>query len=275
MSGARAIWKGVIEFGKVSVPVKLYSAVENQSVSFRLLHRSSGHPVSQVLVNPKTNEIVEHEASERGFVTDEGQLVSLDAEELEALEPEASRTINVTRFVRPGTIEYRWYQRPYYLGPDGDDAAYYALVAALGLEELEGVANWVMRGKECVGSLRLHAGYPMLITLRYASEIVPLDDFSPGTEQDLEPKQLAMARQLIDMLAADFEPATYVDEYRESVLELIEKKRRGDAVKKPTRRRQQAATSDLTAALEKSLGGRPKGGSRKGKAAPNASDARG
>ena len=142
---ARAVWKGVIEFGKVSVPVKLYSAIDDKGVSFRLLHRDDGEPVRQVLVNPKTKEVVEHADSERGFVTDEGELVSLDDEELDELEPEPSRVIEVTRFLPPGSIEYRWYLRPYYLGPDGDEEAYLALTAALGVSDREGVAQWVMR----------------------------------------------------------------------------------------------------------------------------------
>lgn len=251
---ARAVWKGVIEFGKVSVPVKLYSAVDDKTVAFRLLHRDDGEPVRQVLVNPKAKEVVEHADSERGFVTDEGELVSLDDEELDELEPEPSRVIEVTRFLPPGSIEYRWYLRPYYLGPDGDEEAYLALTAALGVSDLEGVAQWVMRDKEYVGALRLHDGYPMLVTLRYAEEILPLGDIGPAADRGLDDRQLKMARQLIELLEGEFEPDQYQDDYRQSVLELIDRKRRGARVKKakPPRKR---ATGDITAALEKSLRG--------------------
>lgn len=249
---ARAIWKGVIELGAVSVPVKLYSAIENKGVSFRLLHREDGVPVRQALVNPRTKEVVEYAESERGFVTDKGELVALDDEELEELEPEPSRSIEITRFVPAGTIEYRWYQRPYYLGPDGDEDAYFTLTAALGREEREGVARWVMRDKEYVGALRLHHGYPMLVTLRHAEEILPLEDLGPETNEDLDDKQLKMARQLIEMLADDFEPENYVDEYRESVLELVDKKKRGATIE-TVEPRKKKAPKDLTAALEKSL----------------------
>lgn len=255
---ARAIWKGVIQFGDVSVPVKLYSAVEDKSVSFRLLYRQDGVPVRQALVNPKTNEVVQHADSLRGFVTDEGELVALDAEELEELEPQASRTIEVTRFVPSGSIEGRWYVRPYFLGPDGDEEAYFALTAALGRSELEGVANWVMRDKEYSGALRLHQGYPMLVTLRNAEEILPLGDLKPAAADELDDRQMKMARQLIDMLAAEFSPEAYVDEYRESVLELIEQKQRGQSVKAPKPKTKKAPT-DLTAALESSLEAGAKG----------------
>ena len=266
---ARAVWRGVIELGpsssKVSVPVKLYTAVEDKSVSFRLLHLADGVPVRQVLVNPKTKEVVEYADSERGFVTGEGELVSLDADELEALEPEPSRTIEVLRFLQPGTIEHRWYQRPYYLGPDGDDDAYFTLTAALGREELEGVARWVMRDKEYVGALRLHHGYPMLVTLRYAEDVVPLDEVGPARDATLDDTQVAMAGQLITMLAGEFEPQTYEDEYRAAVLDLIEKKKRGSTIKR-AKPRARKATSDLSAALEKSLKQETKSGAGKGAA---------
>ena len=250
---ARAVWKGAIEFADVTVPVKLYSAIEDRGVSFRLLERKTSQPVRQALVNPKTDEVVEYGDSERGFVTDEGELVTLDEQELKQLEPESSRTIEVFRFVPPGAIEYRWYQRPYYLGPDGDDDTYFAFTAALGRKGLEGVARWVMRDKDYVGALRLHRGYPMLLTLRYAEEILPLEELAPTPAKQLDDKQLKMATQLIEMLSADFEPQDFDDEYRDSVLAMVEKKRRGGKVKSATKRRPAKATADLSEALEKSL----------------------
>lgn len=260
----RAMWKAVVEFGPVSVPVKLYPAIQDKSVSFRLLNRDDGQPVRQVLVNPKSKDIVEHEDSERGFVTGKGELVSLDSAELESLEPDASRIIEVKAFLPPDSIEYRWYLRPYYLGPDGDDDAYFTLIAALGRDDLEGVAQWVMRDKEYVGALRLHRGYPMLVTLRNAEELVPLDDLGPVKDGDLDPKQVKMASQLIEMLSGDFEPEKYEDEYRESVLDLIERKKRGATVKK-SKPRGKKATVDLTSALEKSLAGDKETAARKSK----------
>src|SRR5690606_6733246 len=139
-----------------------------------------------------------------------------------------------------GSIEYRWYLRPYYLGPDGDEDAYFTLVAALGRDDLEGVAHWVMRDKEYFGALRLHRGYPMLVTLRYAEELVPLEGFGPAPDGELDPKQVKMAGQLIEMLSSDFEPERYEDEYRESVLDLIERKHKGETVKRSKPRAKKA-----------------------------------
>ena len=249
---ARAIWKGVLRIEDVSVPVKLYSAVQDKRVSFRLLHRDDGVPVKQAMVNPETGKVVEYEDVMRGYVTPEGRIVSLDPDELEELEPEASRDIDVRSFVPAGVIEHRWFERPYYLGPDGDTEAYFALAAALGRTDREGVAHWVMRDKEYQGALRLHRGYPMLVTLKHAGEVLPLEQFEPRSDEDLDDKQLKMARQLIQMLADDFDPEAYEDEYRESVLKLIESKRDGKKVRRK-KAKERPRADDLTAALERSL----------------------
>ena len=161
---ARAIWKGRIRFGTVDVPVKLYSAVQDQSIHFRLLDARRKEPIKQKMVNPETGKVVESDQIRRAFPTETGKLVILDEEELDALEPEASRDIEITRFVKTDRITHQWYDRPYYLGPDDDNADYFALAEALGKEGVEGVARWVMRDKEYVGALRADGGYLLLIT---------------------------------------------------------------------------------------------------------------
>lgn len=249
---ARAIWKAVLHVGDSRVPVKLYSAVENRTVRFRLLHARDEAPVRQAMVNPETDEVVPYEDTRRAYVTDEGDLVTFDADELAAIEPEPSREIRVLRTVPKASIDHRWYDRPYYLGPDGSDEAYAALVEALGREDRECVARWTMRKKEYVGSLRLHAGYPMLISLRYAGEVLDLDALEAPAGAALDDKEVAMAQQLVGMLAESFDPDAYSDEYRERVVELIEAKRAGaPAPAAPKRRKRRPA--DLTGALEASL----------------------
>lgn len=247
---ARAIWKGVIDLGD-GIPVKLYSALEKQRVSFRLLNRADNTPVKQVLVNPEREELVEYGEAGRGFVSG-GQLIALQEDELESIRPEASRNISLLSFVQPEAIDYRWFERPYYLGPDEDHEAWSALTAALARSELTGVARWVMRNKLYYGALRLHEGVPMLVTLRTRDEVLPLDAADLRDDSELEKKQLAMARQLIEMLAGDFEPESLVDEYRESVLELIDRKKQG-SIAKPKKTREPPAAADLSAALEQSL----------------------
>lgn len=249
---ARAIWKAVLHCGSVRVPVKLYSAIEDQSVRFRVLSRKNQQPVRQALVNPETDEIVPHEETRRAYVADNGDRVILESSELAALEPEASRDIELLAFLPPEEIDHRWYERPYYLGPDGDSSAYFALSDAVEASGLEGLARWVMRGREYLGALRVHQGYLMLLSLRHAGEVVAAEELRAPSGAALNQKELAMARQLIGMLDAEFDLASYRDEYRSRVLELVESKAKGRRLRL-VRPRRKAASDDLGGALRASL----------------------
>lgn len=231
--GARAIWKAHLRLGGVEVPVKLYSAVQDRSVHFRLLDAKRHEPVKQHMVDPDTGKVVDSADIRRAFPTEDGQLVILDEEELAEVTPEASREIEITRFVPPGEITHPWYDRPYYLGPDEDDGAYFALVQALRKRKVEGVAKWVMRNREYVGALRVEGDYLMLITLRHAGEVVPASALTPPTGRALEDREVAMAKQLVHAMEDELDVAAYHDEYRERVLELVEAKAAGKVVKFP------------------------------------------
>lgn len=249
---ARAMWKGIIRFGDASVPVKLYSAIEDRNVHFRMLHKKDKQPVRQAMINPETDEVVAYQEAQRAWVSDEGDLVIIDRDELEALQPEKSRDIEVLKFLPNLTIDHRWYDRPYYLGPDGSTSAYFAMAKALEKENAEGLVRWVMRNKEYIGALKLHGRYPMLMSLRHAEEVVPVEALEPPGGKPLDKKELSMARQLIGMLEAEFKPEEYRDEYRERVLELVEEKARGGGVKVVPFRKPKAS-EDLSSALEESL----------------------
>jgi DNA end-binding protein Ku len=250
---ARAIWKGVISFGGVDLPVKLYSAVQDRGVGFRLLDAKKKSPVKQRMVDPESGDVVESDAIRRAYQTDDGELVILEDEDLAELEPEASREIEITRFVPPTQITHQWYDRPYYLGPDGDPEAYFALVEALRSKGKEGVARWVMRKKEYAGSLRAEGDHLMLITLRHAGEVVPASALSPPAGRALEKRELQMAKQLIGAMEEDeLDFAAYRDEYRDRVLELVEAKAAGKVVKFPRAPKRDIEAS-LADVLEKSL----------------------
>src|SRR5688572_29190814 len=128
---ARAIWKGRIRFGSADVPVKLYSAVKDRAVHFRLLDSKRKEPVKQQMVDPHTGKVVASDEVRRAFVADDGDLVVLTDEDLAELQPPESRDIDVLRFVPTAKIAQQWYDRPYYLGPDGDSEGYFALAKAL------------------------------------------------------------------------------------------------------------------------------------------------
>ncbi len=257
---ARAIWKGVIRFGGVAVPVKLYSAVQDRNVHFRLLHDRDRTPLKQRMVDPVSGDVVPYEEIRKGYETEDGAFVMLEPEELEELEPDSSRDIEITRFVPPSRINHQWYDRPYYLGPDGDDSSYFALADALERKEVEGLARWTMRKKAYVGALRLEDAYPMLITLRHAGEVLSASELPQPGGRAPDAREVAMARQLIGMLEADYDPTEWRDEYRDRVLDLVETKARGGKVKverivekKP---KQKSLEAMLRASLESAREGR-------------------
>jgi DNA end-binding protein Ku len=249
---ARAIWKARIVFGTVDVPVRLYSAVEDRTVHFRLLDEKRLEPVKQRMVEPTSGEVVPPEEIRRAYQTEGGELVVLDEDELAGLEPEASREIEIARFVPTEAITHQWYDRPYYLGPDGSEGDYFALQVALRRQAKEGVARWVMRKKEYVGALRAEGDYLMLITLRHAGEVIPVSALEPPGGRDLAEREVRMAKQLIAAMEDELDIAAYRDEYRERVLELVHAKAAGKVVKfpKPPRRQKEKSLADV---LERSL----------------------
>jgi DNA end-binding protein Ku len=250
---ARAIWKARIVFGDVDVPVKLYSAVQDRSVRFRLLHSKDKVPVKQQMLNPETGDVVEYEDVQRAYQTDGGDLVMLADDELAVLEPEPSRDIEITRFVKPEVITHQWYDRPYFLGPDGSESAYFALVAALRTQDAEGVARWVMRGKEYVGALRVDGDHLMLMTLRHAGEVVPATELEPPAGRALDKREVKMATQLVAALEDELDMSEYRDEYRDRVMDMIDAKAKGKVVKFPKAPKKQTDRS-LAEMLEASLG---------------------
>ena len=259
---ARAIWKGVVHIGTLEVPVKLYSAVQDRSVRFRLLHKTDKQPVKQQLISSDTDEAIEYASVKKAFPLTRGRLVMLEKEELEKLEPKDTRDIEITRFVGYGAIDHRWYERAYYLGPDGNAKAYFAAAAALARKKKEGVARWVMRDRSYVGALRAEDGYLMLITLRHAEEIIAADALKPPAGRALQQREIQMAAQLLEALHADFDPTQFRDEYRDRVLELVETKAAGRKPKVVKFRPRVKETDDVTDALAASLAGMKKKAAR-------------
>lgn len=248
----RAMWKGVIHFASIRVAVKLFGAIEDRNVHFRLLHRKDLAPVHQHLVNPETDEVVPYEETRRAYITESGDRVLLDKSELEALEPKPSRDIEILSFLPQNSIDHRWYDRPYYLGPDEDGAEFSALAAALDEMQVEGLARWVMRNKSYVGALTMYAGYPMLLSLHHTEEVVPVESLAPPKGPSLDPRELGLARQLIEMLAADFQPQEYHDQFRDRVLEMLAAKAAGTTLKKRAVK-SRSKGMDLGSALEASI----------------------
>ena len=224
---ARAIWKGNLKLNSTSVPVKLYSAVKDQTVRFHVLDVKSKTRVKQHMIDPETGDEVSKEEIQKGFEVEPGTFVILDEKELASLEPEASRDIEVEQFVPPKEIPPEYYDRPYYLAPDGDAAAYFALAEALKNKDREGVVRWVMRKQVYLGALRAEDDHLVLLTLRNAEEVLSAQDLPRPAGRAPDKKEMNMARQLVELLKGEFDPKDYKDEYRARVMEFVEKKAKG------------------------------------------------
>ncbi len=249
---ARAMWKAVLVLGDTRLPVKLYSAVEDRNIRFRLLHAEDLVPLEQRMINPRTDATVEFGEARRGIEVEADRIVVLSDEEREALEPDASRDIEVTRFVDPSLINHQWYVRPYYLGPDGNEASYYAFARALESRGVEGVARWVMRKKRYLGALGAREGHLFLMTLRHAGEVISATELEAPTGRELAERELEMAEKFVKALEEDFEPERYRDDYRERVAKLIELKRKGGTVE-PAAYEEREVSGEILELLEASL----------------------
>jgi DNA end-binding protein Ku len=247
---ARAMWKASLQLGSQQVPVKLYAALQDRGVHFRLLDKR-GQPVSQQLVDPSSGDVVPYADVRRGFAVREGYVL-LAKDELDSLNPAPSREVAISGFVPANKLGPEWLLRPYYLGPDGDEEAYFALAEALAAEGKHGVAHWVMRGHAYTGLLTPRDGYLMLTTLRHADEVIAQSALPTPEGRAHSERELKMAEQLIHAYEDVFDPHQYADEYRDRVLALVEAKAQGKRprLKKPIVKRSE---DGLTDALAKSL----------------------
>jgi DNA end-binding protein Ku len=263
----RAIWSGAISFGLVNIPVKLYSAVSRKTVRFHQIDAESGGRVRQKRVGPDGDEVA-YEQIVKGYEIGPDRYVTITPEELESLEPEKTRTIDIEDFVDLEDIDPIFYDHPYYLAPDtGAAKAYRLLVDAMDDSGKVAIARVVLRSKEHLVAIRPRSGVLAMETMLFADEVIPpdaLDELSTDGEVKTSDRELEMAKQLIDSLTADFEPEKYRDEYRERVLDMIERKAQGETVVIETPAEAPAKVPDLMAALEASIA------SAKGQSKPKA-----
>lgn len=232
----RSIWTGAISFGLVNVPVKLYSAVEHKEVRFHLLHVRDGGRIREKRVCSKNGQEVPWEEVAKGFPIGKHRYVMLTKEELEALDPKATRTIDIQDFVALDEIDPIYYESTYYVGPADEAAsrAYALLLVAMQRQKKVAIARMVMRMRQYLCALRPMGQVLALHTMFYADEIRPADrvDLVPVTAKPSQ-RELELAEQLVGALTTAFEPGRYHDEYRERVLSLIEQKAAGREITVP------------------------------------------
>ncbi|MGW9032545.1 non-homologous end joining protein Ku [Streptomyces sp. NPDC055722] len=254
---ARAIWTGVITFGMVSVPVGLFTATEDHTVHFHQLQRGTADRIRNRRVNERTGKEVPTEDIVKGYEVAEGEYIIVEPEELDEIAPGRSQAIDITEFVDLADIEPVYFDRTYYVAPDGEEytKVYELLRAALAKADKAGIATFVMRGKQYLTALRAEDKALVLQTLHWTDEVR-----DPGQELPELPssrvgkgKELDMVVQLIDALATSWDPARYHDTYQKKVRELVKAKAEGEEIAAAQEAPQATNVINLTVVLQNSI----------------------
>lgn len=254
---ARSVWTGSISFGLVNVPVKAFTAVRDHDVHFNQLEKGTGARIKYRKVSAKTGDEVDKDDIELGYEVSDGRYVTFDREELDELQPESTRAIEVTDFVALEEVDPIYYERTYWLAPADDQAkkAYQLLLAAMEDRGRVGIGTVVMRNKQYLTAIRPLDGALAMSTMRFADEIVDRKEIDemPSRRSKPEAKSLKLATQIVDSLAADWKPEQYDDTYTEELRERIKAKGEGKEVVEEEPQPERANVVDLMEALEASV----------------------
>jgi DNA end-binding protein Ku len=254
----RAIWTGAISFGMVSVPVKLYSAVDRKTVRFHQLSGKSGVRVSQKRIDPQSGEEVPYQSLVKGYEIAPDRYVVIEPGELETLQPKKTKTIEIEDFVELSQIDPVYYDHPYYLAPGpGGAKPYRLLLEAMRETDKVAIARVVIRSKEQLVAVRPMGDALGMATMLFADEVLAsdrIDELADAAEVKTTKRELDVAKQLVDSLTGDFEPEKYHDTYRADVLAMIERKAQGEQIAvQPTAEEVSEPAPDLMSALKASL----------------------
>jgi DNA end-binding protein Ku len=254
----RSIWTGAISFGLVTVPVKLYSAVNRKTVRFHQLSGKTGVRIAQKRVDPHSGEEVPYEDIVKGYELSPDRYVVVEPAELDTLQPKKTKTIEIEDFVELAQIDPIFYDHPYYLAPGpGGAKPYRLLLEAMAETGKVAIARVVIRSKEQLVAIRPMGDVLEMATMLFADEVLPperLEELPDPKEVKTTKREVDVAKQLIGSLAGDFEPGKYHDTYREDVLALIERKAEGKEIAvQPEAEEAPEPAPDLMSALKASL----------------------
>jgi DNA end-binding protein Ku len=247
---ARSIWRGTISFGLVSVPVRMFTATESKELRFHFLHKDDLAPIGYDKVRKDTGEHVDPEDIVRGFEIEKGRYVPLEDEDLDRLDIELTRSIDICDFVGLDEIDPIYFRKAYYLSPeDGAEKPYTLLVRALDETGKVGIAKVVIRNKQHLAALRPVDGTLVLETMYYADEVRKPEKVKGGQLREAE---IDMAKSLVENLSDKFDPEKYDDTYRKELLELLRAKAKGKKLPEPAEE-EEGEVVDLMAALRESV----------------------
>jgi DNA end-binding protein Ku len=254
----RAMWSGAVSFGLVSVPVKAYSATTNHDIRFHQVHGTDGGRIKYKRTCSVDGEEVEYADIVKGYETDDGELITLSEEDLDSLPTATGHEIDVIEFVPADQIDPLLFEKSYYLEPDAKAAKPYALLReALVQTDRMAVVKVALRQRESMALLRVRDKAIVLQTMLWPDEVREPEFDILDADVELRPQELTMAASLVESLGADFDPAQFNDEYRDAVVELIERKRTtGDTRPAPVAAKRDEgpdSMTDLLSALQASV----------------------
>lgn len=248
------VWKGAISFGLVHVPVKMFSATEDKDISMKYIHKTCGSPISYVRRCPTCDKDVDWDEITRGYEYEKGKYVLFEKEELDRLAEQNNKTITILDFVDLHEIDPIYFQKTYYLSPDqAGSNAYRLLLEAMKESGKIGIAKIAIRQRSSLAAIRVMDNCLAVETIFYPDEIRPLSQVPGLPEQEaVNDKELSMAKLLIEQLSTPFEPEKYTDDYRASLLGLIQAKVAGEEISLAPAR-PETNVIDLMAALQASI----------------------
>jgi DNA end-binding protein Ku len=231
----RSLWKGAVSFGLVTIPIKLYTATDEKDVSFNMLHRKDGARIKFQRICSEEDVVVENSEIVKGYEISPDNYVLMEDDDFKKVPVDSTRAIEITDFVPLDQIDPIYFQKTYYLEPDKVGAKPFALLReVLKDSQLVALAKVTLRQKEQLCTLRVYGDAIAMETMFYPDELRSAEELElPASDIAIGEKEMKMAKSLVDMLTGDFEPEKYHDNYREALIELIDRKAEGQEIKRP------------------------------------------
>jgi len=250
---AASVWSGYLTFGLISLPVRLFSGARSTSISFNMLHREDLQRVKQQLVCSVDGQVIDRSDTVKGYEFRKGEYIVIEPEEIKKIEPRTAKTMEILEFVKTDDVDPVFFESSYYMVPEEAGRRPYALLTkALEESKYVAIAKLTMHNREYTVFLRPHEGGMMLHTMYYAEEVRKVEGFG-APDVELKDAEVKIAHQLIDALAADWDPEKYHDEFQENLKKLIETKLEGGTVTEVEKPKKLAPVVDLMSALKRSL----------------------
>lgn len=248
-----SVWTGYLTFGLISMPVRLFSGARGSRISFHMLHRDDNARIKQQLVCSEEEKVVGRDEIVKGYEYRKGEYVIIEPEEIKKIEPKTAKAMEILEFVRADQVDPVYFESSYYLMPEEAGKRPYALLSKA-LEETEyfAIAKLTMHNREYTVILRPDQGGLMLHTMYYENEVRRVENFGKS-DVALKEAEVKVAHQLIEALAADFEPEKYYDTFEENLKKMIQARLEGKEVEAVEKPRKPAPVVDLMEALRQSL----------------------